>query len=145
MKGLGRLLLITSCALSAACGSEALEVSVGLNVRVSGLTQSEVTRLEGFVFDPRLSSGSILPCFSLLDGSVDPRGSDVVTLSSSVINVNQGVSVSLNFAEVDSGEDRVILVESFGLTPQVNGRGCAEGITVDGGGTTRVGLVVQGL
>lgn len=129
-----------------ACGSEASPLGFGAQVAVSGLTQAEVSSLEGFVFEPRLSNGdTILTCLSLVANDVNPRGSDVVTIASALASVNQNAEVVLEFGAVPEGEDLLVYVEAFDPAATLNGRGCVEGVTVAGGESNRVDLVVEGL
>ncbi len=129
-----------------ACGGGDGTIGIAANVRVSGLTKAEVSSLEGFVFEPRLSNdNTILTCLSLVAGDIDPRGDEVVTLGGALASVDQNEDVELRFSAIPSGDDRVIYIEAFDPSAALNGRGCAEAVSIPGGEPTRVDVVVEGL
>lgn len=136
---------ILICGL-AACGDDDARLGLTAQVRVGGLTKAEVSSLEGFVFEPRLGNDTtILTCLSLVAGDVDPRGDEVVTLGGALASVDQNEEVELRFSAIPAGDDRVIYIEAYSPSAVLNGRGCAEGVSIPGGEPTRVDIVVEGL
>lgn len=125
-----------------ACGQDPGSV-VSMRVSVSGLSSSEVSSLEAFVFAPRLSDDTILTCTGLRADLLDPRGDAVVTLATGVANVVPGEPSQLRIEEIEEGEDRIVYIESFDANAAQNGRGCVDRVRITGGELTEIEVLVS--